>query len=337
MLRAGIIGLGVGEQHIRGYQLDSRCRVVALCDLDRAKLHEVGERNPGIALVDSPEKLLRDPEIDVVSIASYDDAHHEQIILALQQGKHVFVEKPLCLTRPELGNIAEALRKRPNLQLSSNLILRRNPRFVELRRRIEAGALGQIYYAEGDYDYGRLHKLTQGWRSETRDYSVVHGGGIHVIDLLLWLTGEKVTEVFAYGNHISTKSSRFVGDDMVIAALKFSNGRVAKISANFASVTPHHHRLSVYGTEGTFTQNHLGAAYFWSRDPDMEPEQVLGPYLGAAKGDMLEAFVGSILDRLEPEVPSAEVFRAMDVSLAIVESLDLGKPIKVNNEQWWSI
>lgn len=337
VLRAGVIGLGVGEQHIRGYQVDSRCQVVALCDLDKAKLEEVGERNPGISLLDSPEDLLTDPDIDVVSIASYDHAHHDQIILALDHNKHVFVEKPLCLTRRQLDSIARVLRKSPHLQLSSNLILRRTPRFLELRRRILNGDLGQIYFTEGDYDYGRLHKLTQGWRGESPDYSVVHGGGIHVIDLLLWLTGDKVTEVFAYGNRISTQSSAFVGDDMVISALKFSSGLVAKISANFGSVTPHHHRLSVYGTEGTFTQNHLGGAYFWSRDPNVEPEPVSGPYPDAAKGDMIASFVASILDGSRPEVTSSEVFRAMDVSLAIVESLKRGKPVTIRNEKWWSL
>lgn len=336
-LRAGVIGLGVGERHILGYEGDSRCEVVSLCDLNRERLQEVGQKHPGKSLTTSPQEILSDPEIDVVSIASFDDAHRDQVISALEHGKHVFVEKPLCLSRPELDDIAEALRKRPELQLSSNFVLRSVPRFAELRRRIKAGDLGQIYYAEGDYDYGRLQKLTHGWRGRIQNYSVVHGGGIHLIDLLLWLTGAVVQEVFAYGNQISTEGSQFAGDDMVVSVLKFTNGQVAKVASNFASVTPHHHNVSIYGTQGTFTQSPVGASYFWSRDRDAAPERLVDAYPGAGRQDMLMSFVRSILDGTSPGVSSEEVFRAMDISLAISESLVSGSPVAINNEEWWSV
>jgi predicted dehydrogenase len=335
-LRAGVIGLGVGESHISGYQADTRCQVVSLCDLDEERLREVGQRHPGISLTTSPEEILENPEIDIVSIASYDDAHRDQIICALEHGKHVFVEKPLCLTRQEYDDIRAALARRPDLQLSSNLILRRTPRFMELRRRIQVGDLGHLYYIEGDYDYGRFNKLTEGWRGRLKDYSVVHGGAIHLIDLLLWLTGQSVCEVFAYGNQISSQGSQFDGNDMVVAILKFKNGMIAKISANFASVAPHHHKVFAYGTRGTFTHSHVGAAYHWSRDPDASPEWVNDPYPGAAKGDMLPAFVKSILEGVCAEVMTWEVFEAMNTSLAIVESLNTGRPVQVKNEEYKS-
>lgn len=337
LLKAGVIGLGVGERHILGYEVDNRCEVVSLCDLNQERLREVGQKYPGKSLTTSPDELLSDPEIDVVSIASFDDAHRDQVISALEHGKHVFVEKPLCLSRPELDDITEVLLKHPELQLSSNFVLRRVPRFVELRKRIKAGDLGQIYYAEGDYDYGRVQKLTHGWRGRIPNYSVVHGGGIHLIDLLLWLTGGTVQEVFAYGNQISTEGSQFAGDDMVVSVLKFTNGQVAKVASNFASVTPHHHNLSVYGTRGTFTQSPVGAAYIWSRDPDAAPERLNDPYPGAGKEYMLTSFVRSILDGTSPGVSSKEVFCAMDVSLAIAESLAIGCPVQIKDEEWWSV
>lgn len=335
-LRAGVIGLGVGEQHIYGYQADPRCRVVSLCDMDEKKLEEVSKRHPGIGVTTSAEEVLSNDAIDVVSIASYDTDHRDQIISAIQHGKHVFVEKPVCLTRNELNEIFEALCRHPGLRLSSNLILRRSPRLAELHRRVTAGNLGEIYYMEGDYDYGRVHKLTKGWRSTSPGYSVVHGGAIHLIDLLIWLTGEKVVEVFAYGNQISTRSSSFTGDDLVVALLKFESGKVGKVSANFGSVTPHHHNVALYGTRGTFVQNHVGAAYFSSREPGTTSERAIDDYPGVNKSVLLSGFVASILDGSKPEVSPNEVFRAMDVSLAIVESLEGGRPVKVKNEGWWS-
>ena len=144
-----------------------------------------------------------------------------------------------------------------------------------------------------------------------------------------------MVEVFAYGNQISTEGSEFGSDDMVVSVLKFTNGQVAKVAANFGSVTPHHHNLSVYGTLGTFTQSPVGAAYFQSRDPEETPDQPLEPYPGGGKGELLTSFVRSILDGTPPEVSAEEAFRAMDVSLAITESLAAGTTVKINEKNWW--
>ena len=111
---------------------------------------------------DDHARVLADADIDLVSICSYDDAHAEQVLAALEAGKHVFVEKPLCVTRTECDAIRAAHAVRPHLELGTNLVLWRSPRFVELRRRIRAGDMGTVYLVEGDYNYGRLEKLTEG-------------------------------------------------------------------------------------------------------------------------------------------------------------------------------
>jgi predicted dehydrogenase len=105
ILRAAVIGLGVGEQHIAGYEVDSRCKVSTLCDFDATKLAQVARRHPGKILAQSAEDVLANPDIDVVSIATYEDVHCEQVVAAVEMGKHVFVEKPLCLSFVELERI----------------------------------------------------------------------------------------------------------------------------------------------------------------------------------------------------------------------------------------
>jgi len=333
-LRAAVIGLGVGERHIAGYQSDPRCRVVALCDTDPRRLREVQRRHPGLSVTTKPEEILQDSSIDIVSIASHDDFHRDQIVAALSFGKHVFVEKPLCLSRVEYDDISLALKNSNGLRLSSNLILRKEPRFEELRNRIRADKFGSIYYLEGDYDYGRIEKIVGGWRGELAGFSVVHSGAIHLIDLLLWLSESKVVQVFAYGTRIATESTRFRKNDTVVAILKFADGVLGKVTANFACVTPHHHRVTIYGTEATFEQGHLGAAYLWSRDAAVGPELVTDAYPGASKGDILPSFVRSILDGAHADVTEKEVFDAMNVSLAIEESLLAGQPVDLEYEDW---
>ncbi len=320
-LFAGVIGLGVGEKHVIGYDLHPKCQVKVICDLNPEVLEQVGKRHEGKELTTDPESVLEDPRIDVISIASFDDFHERQVVKALENGKHVFVEKPLCLTTKELENIVRTLNAYPGLKLSSNLILRKSPRFIELKERISSGDFGDIYHFEGSYDYGRLHKLTNGWRGTIPHYSVTHGGGIHVIDLILWLSGKKVEMVQAVGNRIPTQKSIFEGPSLTSAILKFEDGATAQVTSNYASATPHHHKISVYGTSCTFEQSHQGAVYMKGRDPRATSELVDSPYPGTDKGDLIRNFIDSILGETNPEVSKKEVVEAMSVSLAIDESL----------------
>ena len=91
-----VSGLGVGEQHARAFAADERSRVVWLHDLDAERARRLAPAIPGGRVASSFEQVLADPDVHVVSIASFDDAHFGQARDALRAGKHVFVEKPLC-------------------------------------------------------------------------------------------------------------------------------------------------------------------------------------------------------------------------------------------------
>ena len=323
-LRAGVIGLGVGEQHIAGYRAHPECEVVALCDPDPVRRAEVAQRHPGIELMADPFALLARADIDVVSIASPDDVHYEQILAAIGHGKHLFVEKPLCLRPAEFAEIRRRL-KASGLALSSNLILRAAPRFADLRRRIREGELGELYCLEADYNYGRIHKIISGWRGRIPNYSVMLGGGVHVVDLLLWLTGKRVVEVAAFGNGICTRGTGFDGPDAVLAILRFDDQSMAKVTANFGCVFPHFHRLLVYGTQGTF-ENGMDHARLWrSRDRDQPPARLETAYPGAAKGELIPGFVEKILRGTPAAVTEDDVMRTMDVCFAIDRAVASGK------------
>ena len=328
-LNAGVIGLGVGESHITGLLAHPRCKVSTICDLNEEALQTVAQRYPSCQLTVDPLSILDDPNIDIVCIASYDDAHESQVLRALRNNKHVFVEKPLCLSGKELNNIADELNSKPHLSFSSNHILRKTPRFAELKERISSNLLGEIFHMEGSYDYGRLHKLTDGWRGQIPNYSVTLGGGIHVIDLMLWLSGKKVSSVFARGNNIATSISQFEGLSLTTSVLQFEDGSTGQITSNFASVAPHHHKLSLYGTSGTFEQSHCCANYYWSRDPLEDPEKVSSDYPGAAKGDLIMNFIDMIFSNDTPLVSKQEVLDVVSVCLAIDQSITSSTPQQV--------
>ena len=330
LLNAAVIGLGVGEQHIYGYQKHKKCVVKKICDFNEKKLKDVQSRHTSCLATKDPNEILEDPEIDVISIASFDNFHHDQIIKALDNNKHVFVEKPLCLHREEYDSIASKLNQKTNLRLSSNLILRKAERFINLRNKIKSGDLGEPYLFESNYNYGRIHKIYKGWRGEIPFYSVMHGGGIHLIDLLLWLSGKKIHSVKAIGTKIATKNSIFKFHDCISAQLEFDGGAIGHVISNYPCVVPHGHKLTIYCGKGTFYHGPLGSSYFYSRDPNEPPQMNSDNYPGVRKGDMISSFIECIINGGKPEVSENDVFNAMNVSLAIEESLNKNETIKIS-------
>lgn len=330
-LRAGVIGLGVGERHIDGFRRAVGVDVVALCDMDPAKQAMARDRYPDCNVYARADELLDDPQIDVVAIASYDHHHASQIVRAFAAGKHVFSEKPLCVSEEELSTIREAQICRPGLRLSTNTVLRMSPRFRDLRDRIRRGELGRLFYAEADYNYGRLAKLKEGWRGQIQDYSVMLGGGVHMVDLLLWLSGRRVVEVVASGNKLCSEGYGFTTPDMVVAILRFDDGMLGKVSANFGCVYPHFHKVAVYGTEATFENGYDEASLYRSRDPEVPPDRIDTPYPGIEKGDLIPGFIDSIRGLARAEIEEDEVFATMEVCLAIDRSWREGVSVRVGS------
>jgi predicted dehydrogenase len=305
------------------------CSVVAVADPDPVKLGMASQKWPEIARESQAEMVIDNPSIDVVCIASPDNVHYEQIARSLHSGKHVFAEKPLCLLEEHTAAIWRALSDSPRLRLSSNTVLRRSPRFRDLRERIERGELGRIFMVDADYNYGRLWKLTDGWRGGIGGYSVMLGGGIHMVDLAMWLVGCKVTEVHAFGNNICTEGTFFNGNDVVVAVVRFDDGSIGKLAANFGCVEPHFHRLTIYGTEATFENGRGTATICRSRDPNQKPDQLFTPYPAVPKGALIPSFIDAILRNSQPDVDENDVFDTMAVCHAIDRSLSTGAPSSV--------
>jgi predicted dehydrogenase len=292
-LGAAVVGLGVGEAHARAYQQLPSCELRWVVDLDGARA-EAAAATYKCRAATSFQAALEDPAVHIVSLASYDDAHAEQAIAALERGKHVFVEKPLARTPPELAAVKQAWR-RGGSHLASNLILRAAPLYARVREMIGSGELGDIFAFDGDYLYGRIEKITEGWRGGVADYSVIEGGGIHLVDLMVWLTGQRPSRVAAVGNRIATRGSAFRYNDYVAAISQFSSGLIGRITANFGCVHRHHHVVRIFGTRATFIYDDRGARLHTSRDPGANAVAIEAAPLAASKGDLVPAFVSGIL------------------------------------------
>jgi predicted dehydrogenase len=332
VLTAATIGLGVGEQHARTYAQSPYSRLKWVFDLDRAKAAAVAAAIGQGSVADSYEQVLADPEVNVVSIATYDDDHANQTIAALEAGKHVFVEKPLCRTLEELQAIHHTWRQHPHLAIESNLVLRSAPLYRWLSDIVRSGRLGQIYAIDGDYLYGRLHKITDGWRKDVNGYSVLEGGGIHLLDLVIGLMGELPITVTSLGNRICTQGTAFSYNDFACSTLTFPSGAIGRITANFGCVHRHQHVLRIFGTNGTVIHDDCGPRIHTTRDPAVMAAPITLSPLPASKGDLLSPWLDAVTkdDRIAIQQITRNNLDLISVCIAAEQSLTEGATVTIN-------
>lgn len=345
VLRWGVIGLGVGNQHALALLGDSNSKLVAVCDTDAHVLQTVSENYGSVKRFTDAMTMLDQVELDAISVASYDWDHASTIEAALNRGLHVFAEKPLGTTWGDYEIMVGLLNEFPHLRVSTNTLLRRAPRFEWLKTAVGRGELGELVHIDADYLYGRLPKLTRGWRGTRVDYSVTMGGGIHMVDLLLWLANERPTSIVAVGSNVGiTKSpeaaaSNFHGDSLRMGLLTFPSGLTARVSANFGSIGPHFHRVDVFGTSGTFMNIPTapspnggvpGSAGLLLRGPDPGTVTAIDiPYPAVSKGSLLPAFTRSVLFGAPLAITEQEALDALAVCLALDESIRNDRSIDI--------
>lgn len=327
-LNAAVIGLGVGEHHAVALTQDQRVRLTDIAELDQKKFSKFSEAHAGLSLRHrSAEDIIADEGIDFLSIASFDEAHFDQVMGGLKSGKHIFVEKPLCQTQEQLGEIYRAWNKSKR-GLSSNLLLRQAPLYVWLRDLIVRGELGEIYAFDGDYLYGRLPKIVEGWRSETQNYSVMEGGGIHIIDLMLGLCGVLPSHVQSAANKIVTRDMPFRYHDFHSSVFMFPNGLIGRITANFGCAHKHQHVIRIFGTKGTFIYDDMGARLHRGRDHEKAVEMIDAAPKPAHKGVLIPDFISDILAG-DVRARGQREFDLMSVVLAADAALSYNQPLEI--------
>jgi len=323
MIQAAVLGLGVGAQHARAIAAHPRARLAWLCDLVPARAERLAVELGQGAIARDYAAILADPAVNVVALASYDDQHAAQVRAAFAAGKHVFCEKPLCRTIDELHAIVRA---RGSHHLACNLILRAAPLYRWLRDAIRGGELGEIYAFDGDYLYGRLAKITDGWRGGVEDYSVIQGGGVHLVDLMMWLLGQRPVRVAAVGNRIVTRDTQFRYSDFVAATYELPSSAVARITANFWCVHKHQHVVRVFGTKATFIHDDAGARLHTQRDPGGPPCTIELAPVAASKGDLVPAFLDDLIAGRDPAPAARHEFAVIAACIAADRALVTAQP-----------
>ena len=244
--------------------------------------------------------MINNDKINFVSIATYDDTHFKILRDTIKMNKNVFIEKPICQTFNQLKIINRLLNKNKKIKISTNMVLRNHPKFLKIKELISSGQIGKIYHIEGEYNYGRFHKLTNGWRGRIPYYSVMAGGGIHIIDLFRWYVKSKFEKVIGIDNNLSSKKSIFKFSDTTTALVKFKNGVTGKITANFPIKSKHHHVLNIFGEKGSIMSDMKNLYISKSKNSVTKKKIIKFKINKKYKYGIIDNFIYSILGKKKP-------------------------------------
>ena len=327
MIKAAIIGSGIGMKHFEAIDQYRNSSIKIICEKDITKVRNLKKKFKNIQITSDEEKIFLDKSINLVSIASYDDNHFTQIVKCIKNNKHIIVEKPMCLKVEQLLKIRNLLKNNKNIKIISNLVLRTNSLFLKFKDDID---YKDIFYIEADYLWGRKEKLYQ-WRSQIKDYSVTLGAAIHVIDLVMWFTKKKPTSVSSFSNSLATKGTNFKNQSFIIYIFEFPGNVIVKISANAAGLYKHFHEVKIFGKNKTLVHNYLGSYAFTKKNKKTKFNKTNYEYPDKKnRKKLIENFIDVLIDgRIKPIITLKEQFDLMSVCFASDKSLRLKRKIKI--------
>jgi predicted dehydrogenase len=244
-IRLGLVGIGRAGWTMQCVELqgkEGKFRFVAACDILPERRKQMAARY-GCRTYERIEDLLRDPEVEMVSIASRSVDHYKHAVLALKAGKHVFLEKPMCATYAEAVRLKRlAARSRGKLYIRHN---RRNePAFLHICELIASGILGDVFEI-------KLARTSYSRRNDWQTLTEFAGGqmlnwGPHIVDHALRMLGSPVESLWSDRKRVAA-----VGDaeDHLKIVLRGRNGRVVdlEISGGAALKAPVY---LIWGTRG---------------------------------------------------------------------------------------
>ena len=322
-VKAAVIGMGIGEKHLKAIDGFLGSEVKIICEKDKKKIQNLKKKYPNKMITSNEKSIFLDKQINLVSIASYDDNHYSQIVKCLKFNKNIIIEKPMCLNSNQLKNIYKLIKKK-NIKMTSNLVLRVNALFKNFKKRINKE---KVYYIEGDYIYGRKKKLF-GWRSKIKQYSLTLGAGVHIIDLINWLTDLKPKSVYATGNKKATKGTVFKKNSMIVMMFEYPKDIIVKITANGAAIFDHFHELKIFSDNQTLVNSKLGS-YIVKKG---KTKKILANYPDKQnRKKLIRNFIETLIKKnIKPIISVKEQVDLMSICFAVDKSVKLNKKIKIN-------
>jgi predicted dehydrogenase len=175
MLNIAVVGVGYwGPNLVRNFASLEDAKIISVCDVDRGRLQPIKRLYPTVNLTSSFDDILGDPEIEAVVVALPVSHHYRFTKAALEAGKHVLVEKPLCTNSTEAKELIDIAGEK-HLTLMVGHTFEYNAAVAKLKDLIQGGTLGQIYYVYSQrLNLGKVRSdINTMWNLAPHDISII--------------------------------------------------------------------------------------------------------------------------------------------------------------------
>lgn len=337
--KVGIIGYGwAATAHadaINGTDQGEVRAIYSSRPLDGSKVSET--HGSEIATYSDVGEMIREADVDVISITSYPNQHREQAIAAAEAGKHIILEKPMALNWEDCRAIYDAVRAN-NVQATVCFELRHISQFLTTTHLIKSGVLGELHYGEVDYYHGVGPWYGQYRWNTTKENggSSLLSAGCHALDALLLCMGSEVEEVTAYSaqsNHRIFQAYEY--PTTTASILKFKNGAVGKCASVIDCFQPYYFHTHLVGSEGSLLDNKIYSNDFGLRDKKWSELPVAladsGDVHDHPYQDQFQSFFNALDEGVEMDRTgighAIETFRVL---FACDKSVAEGRPVKLS-------
>lgn len=330
-LKAVVIGAGrIGSLHAKAYAENPLVQLEAIIDKDIEKAKEVAD-SFNCSYFDSLEKGLESVDFEIVSIATPEQSHLQIGEMMVKEGKAVLMEKPVTPTMEEAKQLLETVEKH-NGFMSVNYILRKDPRVLMIKEKIESNVLGDLvsFFARRRGSY--LGAQTYGKWTD-----LLISTAIHDLDLMIFFNRTKPVRV--YGESVMKKCKDIGTEDAFAAIVKFEDGSIGSLDASWVLPSTMHEplgaRFSIIGTKGGAEiegSNH-GLSLTTEEEyikPDLTHWPIIDSRLAGDLKYSIDDFVQTVLNEQEPSMPLTEAMKSLELVFAIRESIRTNKPIVLN-------
>ena len=337
-LGIGIIGTGwVASAHIENFKQIDGCRIVAVRSHSaaraRAKIDEHG-LDGAVGYTDL-QALLQHDGLDIVVICTPHPNHPAETIAAAKAGKHIVIEKPVALGRPDLRRMLAAVKK-ARVKTSVCFELRWIGLFKNIKALIKQGLIGQVYYGEASYFHG-IGPWYRQWNWNVKKQiagDALLTAGCHALDGLIWLVGSRIVEVAAMSNRSRRNPLKYEYDPNSVVITKFANGAMGKVSTSIECRQPYLFPILLQGDKGTIWNDQIATVEWpglpkdqWAKIPAALPDSgdvSDHPYLG-----QLEYFVDCIRRNKCPHNDLEDAAHVHEVMFAIDEAIKKRKTVTI--------
>ena len=338
MINAAIVGLGRwGQNLVNSIQGKSdKIRVVAGATRTVSKAADYAKQH-GFPLYDSYEKVLADPQIDAIIVATPHTQRVEIISAAAQAGKHVFTEKPLALNKQDGDAIINACAKH-KVTLAVGFNWRFQPALQEIKRMLADGRLGKLLHIEGNFCGPSVYRFgPDHWRLNPEEGPAggMTGRGVHVVDAMLYLSGQ-IDTVFAQSYR---RVLDYGIDDTTSMLFRFRNGATGYLGTFIA--TAETWRMQVFGAKGWAEVGDVQHLTTWEMrvcyvNPENlhvhhKPEVMKFPELSTERAE-LENFARAITEKRPLAVAGGDEEHGAAVFEAILKSAQTGKTVSIKRK-----